>query len=117
MNQANNRDEGLFATLFYFVFIPSYAYLSYYAVRIVFAFIYSFTVDLELHQYQYIFGIISFFAGLYYPIVLSLFFIWAFKYKSKIRIKRSVAITLWLLGGVVFIVWLFAALVLLLYSL
>jgi hypothetical protein len=96
------RDEGLFATAFYFVFIPSYVFLSYHAIGVAYRSI--FLISTDSHVIKLMIHILVMVSSLYYPIILVVFLIWAFRYKSKIKAKQVQAIWLWMFGGIIFIV-------------
>jgi hypothetical protein len=100
MSVENNRNGEIFAAIYYFVFIPSYAYVSFYAI---------------LHIAKRTFQVLVIIVSSYYPTVLSVFLIWAFRFKSKIKVKQSSAIWLWIIGGILFVFFIIAGLSILFY--
>jgi hypothetical protein len=113
MSVENNRNGEIFAAIYYFVFIPSYAYVSFYAIVAIYSAILLLFTD--LHIAKRTFQVLVIIVSSYYPTVLSVFLIWAFRFKSKIKVKQSSAIWLWIIGGILFVFFIIAGLSILFY--
>jgi hypothetical protein len=107
--EETRRDEGLFAALFYFVYIPTYLYVSYISLMVVGGLIdkvSSTNNSLKLVQYLFLF------VTTYFPVISVFFIYWGIKYRAKVRSKAWAASILWVLGWVLIFVAPFIILVL-----